>query len=232
MEDLRTFYRQALPERIAALEPARAALDPGRDADAGDQAIADIRRIAHSLRGSGGTYGFPEISLAAGMVEDAADGELPERLDSLLELLRDEAAYGHDAAGAPAPVTAGMDILLVDDDPEIRYIAAFLLEQAGHRVRAAEDGATALEQVRAVAPDVLLMDVLLGEEDGVSVAAELLAACAAGTRLIFLTAASRPEQLDRMQGSAAAGTILKPFDPGTFALEVAALAGGSEATAS
>jgi len=77
MEELRSLYRRALPARIGALESARAAAD--------DDAA---RRVAHALRGSGGTYGFPEISTAAAAVEDADDASLHARLDELIALLR------------------------------------------------------------------------------------------------------------------------------------------------
>jgi HPt (histidine-containing phosphotransfer) domain-containing protein len=90
MDELRDLYRQTLPGRIAALEAARREADDADDA--GDEATLAIRRIAHALRGSGGTYGFPAITAAAAAVEDAATHELPARLDALLELLREAAA--------------------------------------------------------------------------------------------------------------------------------------------
>jgi HPt (histidine-containing phosphotransfer) domain-containing protein len=86
MDDLRRSYRRALPGRIAALEAARAALC-GTQAER-DDARREVRRVAHSLRGSGGTYGFPEISAAAAAVEDASPPALLSRLDALIALLR------------------------------------------------------------------------------------------------------------------------------------------------
>lgn len=83
MEELQAIYRQALPAHIAKLEAARSA---------GDTDAARVRRIAHSLRGSGGTYGFAEISAAAARVEDASGAELSASVDRLIELLRAVAA--------------------------------------------------------------------------------------------------------------------------------------------
>ena len=57
MDELKAIYRQALPAHIQALEGARS--------DGPDAADHTARRIAHALRGSGGTYGFPEITAAA-----------------------------------------------------------------------------------------------------------------------------------------------------------------------
>ena len=85
--DLKTFYRSALPARIAAL---RAACDAFGAGDAA--AEATVRQIAHSLRGSGGTYGFPHISAAAAAVEQAMSGALQQRVDELIEILRAEAS--------------------------------------------------------------------------------------------------------------------------------------------
>src|SRR5688500_14838381 len=101
MDDLKSIYRQALPGRIEVMETAQASAD--REASA-----ATIRRVAHALRGSGGTYGFPEISAAAAAVEDAEDAVLRTRLDHLIALLRSVAADGPRICR----------ILIVEDEPE------------------------------------------------------------------------------------------------------------------
>ena len=89
MDELKAFYRNALPPRIQQLEAARAALDSDSAAETA------IRRVAHSLRGSGGTYGFPEISASAAAVEQAPRDALRERLDELLSILRATADGSH-----------------------------------------------------------------------------------------------------------------------------------------
>jgi HPt (histidine-containing phosphotransfer) domain-containing protein len=53
-------FCRALPERIAAIS---SAVDRG--------AREDARRLSHHLKGSGGGYGYPEISAAAGHLESA-----------------------------------------------------------------------------------------------------------------------------------------------------------------
>ncbi|HUF50481.1 MAG TPA: response regulator [Longimicrobiales bacterium] len=109
-----------------------------------------------------------------------------------------------------------MHVLIVDDDPEIRLIAGFLLQSAGHAVAEATDAADATRQLAAAQPDVVLMDVMLGSEDGIAVATQLLADLPVRPPLIFLTAATRPEQVERMRAAGAAGIVHKPFDPDTF----------------
>jgi CheY-like chemotaxis protein len=120
-----------------------------------------------------------------------------------------------------------MTILLVDDDPEIRLIAGYLLRQAGHEVIEAANGAAAVQGGAGTQPDVVLMDLFLGEEDGVVVAEAVRTRCARPPALIFLTGAVREDQLAYLEGAQPSGIIRKPFDPETFAESVrAALEGG------
>jgi CheY-like chemotaxis protein len=120
-----------------------------------------------------------------------------------------------------------MRILLVDDDPEIRLLAGHLLRGAGHEVIDAADAESARRTVAAGCPDVLLMDVKLGAADGVALGAELVTGCGALTRLVFLTGATRQDQLQRMTETAAAGVVHKPFDPGAFVTAVETMAARS-----
>jgi HPt (histidine-containing phosphotransfer) domain-containing protein len=95
MDDLRRLYRDALRIRLEALAASRSVLvsaETGQEVDAASLSVADAataaRRIAHALRGSGGTYGFPEVTQAAAAVEDATPAQLVGRLDALMQLLR------------------------------------------------------------------------------------------------------------------------------------------------
>jgi DNA-binding NarL/FixJ family response regulator len=66
--------------------------------------------------------------------------------------------------------------LIVDDHPSFRRFARKLLASAGFLVAGeAEDGATAVAAVRALRPDVVLLDVLLPDTTGFAVAKELAA---------------------------------------------------------
>jgi HPt (histidine-containing phosphotransfer) domain-containing protein len=95
---LDAIYRQALPGRIAELETARAG---------GGAASAEaIRRIVHSLRGSGGTYGYPQISEAAAALEAAPADEFGQRLDQFVALLEAVAAGAGGSGPAELPGAA------------------------------------------------------------------------------------------------------------------------------
>jgi len=69
-----------------------------------------------------------------------------------------------------------LTVLIVDDHPSFRASARMLLESEGFDVIGeAEDGVGALEAVRNLAPQVLLLDVQLPDIDGFEVAARLTA---------------------------------------------------------
>jgi CheY-like chemotaxis protein len=57
-------------------------------------------------------------------------------------------------------------VLLVDDDPEFRIVAAMILETAGYSVVQAEDGAIALKLLTAERPDLILSDMNMPLMDG------------------------------------------------------------------
>ncbi|MCE5203712.1 MAG: response regulator [Actinomycetia bacterium] len=57
-------------------------------------------------------------------------------------------------------------VLLVEDNPQNRYLVTFLLEKSGYEVVAAEDGEEAVVAVETHRPDLILMDVQLPKMDG------------------------------------------------------------------
>lgn len=95
MEDLQAYYRGSLRNRIETLEGVREDLarhDP--------EAVDSVHRIAHSLKGTGASYGFPEITHAAQAVLDAPDAGIVETTAAMIETLRLVAAG---AAAAQSP---------------------------------------------------------------------------------------------------------------------------------
>ncbi|MDH3271994.1 MAG: response regulator [Gemmatimonadota bacterium] len=81
-EDLKSWYRGAMQGRLVELRGFRAAL---RSTESG--AHDATRSVAQALRGSGATFGYPELSVAAGHVESAPDSELLRRMEGLIEHL-------------------------------------------------------------------------------------------------------------------------------------------------
>ena len=106
-------------------------------------------------------------------------------------------------------------ILLVDDEPDIRTIAEMSLSQVGGwKTMLASSGAQALELATANKPDVILLDVMMPEMDGVATFKAL--AAQDETRnipVIFMTAKVQSHEKQNYVGFGAAGVIPKPFDP-------------------
>jgi two-component system, OmpR family, response regulator len=100
-------------------------------------------------------------------------------------------------------------ILVVDDDPRIRQMLARYFEQEGYRVSLAADGTAMRAQLSAQPIDVVLLDVVMPGEDGLTLAREVRAKSDVG--IIMLT--GRDDVLDRIVGLevGADDYIAKPF---------------------
>lgn len=95
LSELQSWYRGAMGRRVDELRELRPRL-VSRNGRARDHA----RKIGMSLRGSGGTFGFPEISDAAALLETARDTDVLRRVEGLIGLLRDFAAASDGPAAA------------------------------------------------------------------------------------------------------------------------------------
>jgi len=102
-------------------------------------------------------------------------------------------------------------ILIVDDDAHIREVVRYALERAGHRVREAADGRAALASYAGAPADLLVLDILMPEMDGLEVCRELRRQ--SEVPILFLS--SRDEELDRVLGLelGADDYVVKPFSP-------------------
>lgn len=122
-------------------------------------------------------------------------------------------------------------ILVVDDEPDVVELVAFNLKGAGFDVVTAADGAGALKQARLTAPDLILLDVMLPEIDGLEVCKLLRRdAATAGIPVILLTA--RAAEIDRVLGLelGADDYMTKPFSPRELVLRVRKLVERRRAT--
>lgn len=112
--------------------------------------------------------------------------------------------------------------VVVDDEPDIREIARLALETvAGWRVTVCSSGVEAVELVAGVQPDVVLLDVMMPDLDGPSVA-RLLAADArtAHVPVVLLTARVTDSDVATLEAGPVAAVLAKPFDPMTLATRV------------
>ncbi len=102
-------------------------------------------------------------------------------------------------------------ILVVDDDPHIREVVCFALQQAGYRTLTANDGVEALAQHERNQPDLIILDVLMPELDGLQVCRALRQI--SPVPIVLLS--SRDEEVDRIMGleMGADDYVGKPFSP-------------------
>lgn len=102
-------------------------------------------------------------------------------------------------------------LLLVDDEPDLREPLASYLERQGFGVRQAASAAEARSIIAQDVPDLVLLDIMMPGEDGLSLCRHLTEARSIPT--IFLTA--RGEATDRIVGLeiGADDYVVKPFEP-------------------
>ncbi|MFK8022619.1 MAG: response regulator transcription factor [Ilumatobacter sp.] len=106
--------------------------------------------------------------------------------------------------------SAAARVLVVDDEENISFLVSSALRVEGFDVVTAPDGRTALSEASRFAPDVIVLDVMLGDLDGFQVL-ERLRASGNTAPVLFLTA--RHDTADRVRGLTAGGDdyIVKPF---------------------
>jgi two-component system, OmpR family, phosphate regulon response regulator PhoB len=103
-------------------------------------------------------------------------------------------------------------VVVADDDPDIREMVVFKLEQEGHQVIAVGDGQEALSEIRSRQPDLALLDIMMPKMTGDEVCRQLRADDATATiPVIFLTARVQDVDIQAGLASGGAGYIGKPF---------------------
>jgi DNA-binding NtrC family response regulator len=100
-------------------------------------------------------------------------------------------------------------ILVVDDDPAIQEVIKIILEDTGYRVILASCWADIEAALAAALPDLVFLDVRLGNEDGRR-HAQTLARLYPGLPVILITAANDPDSTAK--GTGAKAVLAKPFD--------------------
>ncbi len=100
-------------------------------------------------------------------------------------------------------------VLVVDDEPRIVKFLSLKLTASGFNVTAAENGIQALEQLKKMTPDVILMDIIMPGMDGVETLRQLRKTC----HCPVIMFSAREHDFEEIKKLGADDYIRKPFDP-------------------
>lgn len=112
-------------------------------------------------------------------------------------------------------------ILVVDDEPDAVELVGFNLKAAGYDVATAADGEEALRKARALVPDLIVLDWMLPEVEGLEVC-KLLRRDTATASIPILMLTAKAAEIDRVLGleMGADDYVTKPFSPRELVLRV------------
>ena len=103
-------------------------------------------------------------------------------------------------------------VLIVDDEPNIVMSLEFLMRKNGYQVGIARNGTEALAAIDQTAFDLILLDIMMPDVDGLQVCRQLRQRSdRAGTKVIFLSAKSRAADVQKGYEVGADLYIPKPF---------------------
>jgi DNA-binding response OmpR family regulator len=119
------------------------------------------------------------------------------------------------------PSGESLNVLVVEDDPDERFLIATLLKREGYRVSAAENGLKALELMGASVPDLVLLDLHMPVLSGRDVLQELRSQ---HPRLPVVIVSGAEDAAEQILGLGAAALLPKPFSVRDLVATVSAVA--------
>ena len=173
-EELKEQYRLSLAEKISTIK----VLLQDIRADKPD-AEAQLRQLAHTLHGSGSTFGFPEISIAAKEVEHATARDFLKQLANLTRVLVSVESR-EPGASAKTPVmpvikTNLPPILVAEDDDLMVSLIRQHLHNDGLQVEYVNNGAAAVAAFQKHKFSLIILDVQMPIMDGFEALARIRA---------------------------------------------------------
>jgi len=227
LQTLKQEYVNSLPAQIIEIEQATEAL---RTQTVLSEQFNDYYRLVHSLTGSGATYGFTEVSECSRVLEHRIM-ELPETeleqqpalldaIDSGLFALKQAIEQIDDMAQAEYIIDENnifdidhWKILVADDDKFSREQLATMLESEGHVVLRANNGQEAFDLYEAESPDLIIMDAIMPEMDGLESARQIKAKSEGHfVPIIFLTALEKEDDLVDCVQAGGDDFLIKPYN--------------------
>lgn len=209
LQVIKNNYIMSLPGKLAELQ---AMFDQFRNEDSVD-IRGEFHRMAHTLTGTAATFDQIDLSLEARKLEtllkdliesDHADistsnTDTHSQIEKYIVNISSHINSLDSGASNIAEPSTDIDaesildtvvkILITDDNDHSRQHLKILLENAGHTVIEAVNGIDAIEKFKATAPDIILMDVVMPEMDGLAATREIKKLNKNNfTPIIFLTA--------------------------------------------
>jgi adenylate cyclase len=196
------------------------------------EATETLRRLQHELRTPlGQIIGYSDL-----LVEEVSERGQEDLVDDLrrirgaavqlLSMVEETLSPAAEAAGAPPPPSSppqtapgapprveGGRILVVDDDPANRDLLARRLSGRGHAVEAVAGGVEALRRIEDEIPDVVLLDVVMPDMDGLEVLDSIRRHHSlARLPVVMATGLSASEDVTAALARGANDYVTKPFD--------------------
>lgn len=217
-------WAKSLPhvrEQLELLERAAVSL---MDGSITDELRREAERESHRLAGSSGSFGFTDASPIARELEYLFQNPQPdarraaELVMSLREQLDTETLPDASPDAPPADVededaTGPSSVLIVDDDEMLASAIKAELQQHTVRARCATSLAEARAALKKDKPDVVVLDITLGEENGLDLLADINRKKTKRPRVFVLTA--RDQFTDRVEASrqGVQAFLQKPLSP-------------------
>jgi DNA-binding response OmpR family regulator len=106
-----------------------------------------------------------------------------------------------------------LKVLIIDDDPGIRMLLSKFLQREGYETVMAENGLEGVEMAKRQSPDLIIMDVVMPQMDGLTAARLIKFYKPLSTvPILFLTAKDAEKEIELAQEVRAEVYITKPFD--------------------
>jgi CheY-like chemotaxis protein len=221
-------YRRAVAAQVAALKACADRLDRN---PTDREALEFFRREVHKVRGSGGSYGFPDATaLAAEMEETARDwiahaGEVQMDRGAVARWFTKRLTEVVNPDSTPPPPPSGgrklegeataPEVICIEDDQSLSELLAYGLKSRGYRYATFGNGAEALDALLALNTGgrrpLVLLDVDLPGIDGFSLFERLEAERPGVYRVVFTSVHSLEEEQMRALEAGALDYLIKPI---------------------
>ena len=206
-EELKYLYLRGILANLEVLEMAKNDYSLNNS-----ESVKTILRMAHQLRGSGGTYGFPEITKVAGKLEDSSTELLIVNTDKLIELLKKLTAQA---------THKKEKLLIIEDDEDFLRILEEKLIAPNRDILISKTIKHAKEMIATNEISMILLDLILPDGDGRNLLVSLKErVVTASIPVMIMTAKKGESAKSECTALGADDYIEKPFDPSTLSVKV------------